>query len=159
METVIVTIPASLDFRKKSWRKRLERINRDCANGYAFEGPWLRAGELAEVPVGTYIMGYDEPGSMKNWRPAVHVWRVESADTLTPLYEFYGDVHMRSWALACRDAIAALIETPTDAATEAPPAAEGAWRLENVPTEALWAELTRRGVPLLAERDARGEGP
>jgi len=62
----IVMIPETLDERKKTWRKLLEGVDKEKANGYAFVGEWLKAGERAELEVGSFILCYDEAGSMNN---------------------------------------------------------------------------------------------
>lgn len=105
----IVMIPASLDARKKSWRKHLTGVDTDQTNGYAFAGQWLRGGERAQLPAGAYVLGYDEPGSMRNWYPRVTLWRVRPDGTLEEVYRYEGEVQERSWALACRDEIARIL--------------------------------------------------
>ena len=72
----IVMVPETLDERKKSWRKLLEGVDKEKANGYAFVGEWLKAGERAELEVGSFILCYDEAGSMKNWYPVVRMFKV-----------------------------------------------------------------------------------
>jgi hypothetical protein len=72
----IVMIPETLDRRKKTWRKHLERVDKEKTNGYAFVGNWLQAGERAELKIGSFILCYDEAGSMKNWYPVVRLFRV-----------------------------------------------------------------------------------
>lgn len=117
---MIVMIPESKDDRKKTWRRWLKSVDRTKSNGYAFEGPWLRAGERAELPVGALVLGYDEPGSMKNWYPLIRVWRVEP-DGLQEVYWYEGTFRERSWALAVRDDIADLLtdsQAPAELSTE-----------------------------------------
>ena len=108
---MIVRIPPTADRRKKTWRKHLVGVDTSRSNGYAFDGEWLRADERAELPVGALILGYDEPGSMKNRYPLVRVWRVDAtADGgLAEVYRYEGAPGERSWALAVRDEIAALL--------------------------------------------------
>lgn len=106
--TTILTVPPALDRRKKHWRKLLTDVDTNQANGYAFVGSWLRAGERAELPLGSYVLGYDEPGSVKNWYPRVTLWRVTSSG-LEEVYCYEGQVGERSWALACRDEIARIL--------------------------------------------------
>ena len=104
----IVMVPAPVDSRKKSWRKHLTGVDASQANGYAFVGQWLRGGERAELPAGAYVLGYDEPGSMRNWYPCVTLWRVTPSG-LEEVYRYEGQVGERSWALACRDEIARIL--------------------------------------------------
>src|SRR5690606_39631376 len=72
----IVEIPAKRDDRKKAWAKALESVDVTKSNGYAFVGNWLRRGEKAELPIGSFVLTYDAPGSMKNWYPVVKLYRV-----------------------------------------------------------------------------------
>ena len=75
------------DGSQKPWRaeENLEgsiwrALTRKKANGYAFVGNWLRAGEREEMEVGSFILCYDETG------PEVHIpsgtpvqgWRSEN---------------------------------------------------------------------------------
>lgn len=105
---VIVTVPTSLDDRKKTWRKALARVDRSKSNGYAFQGEWLRAGERAELLVGSYVLGYDEPGSRTNWYPQVTLWRV-GPQGLEEVLVWKGNYRETSWALAVRDQVAAIL--------------------------------------------------
>lgn len=134
----IAMVPETLDSRKKSWRKLLTQVDREQSNGYAFVGEWLRAGERAELEVGSFILCYDEPGSMKNWRPVVRLFKVLEND-LNEVYRWEGSVRERSWALAVRDEIAAIL---AEAQGQEP---EGESMLARIPDEELIAELRQRG--------------
>ena len=136
----IVMIPETLDRRKKTWRKHLEKIDKEKTNGYAFIGEWLRAGERAELEIGSFILCYDEPGSMKNWYPVVRLFKVvENGNGLEEVYCWEGDVNERSWALAVRDEIAVIL----DGAQGQEPEEESP--LARFSDEELIAELERRG--------------
>lgn len=141
MQKVIVTVPEQQDKRHRNWAKLVTRVDRSKANGYAFEGQFLSRGQLAEVPVGGIILAYDQVGSMQNWAPLVRVYRVEADGSLTQLLEWRGERETRgSWALAVRDQVADLLEAAQD--QPAAPQVD----LSQVPTEALLAELRRRGI-------------
>ena len=136
----IVMVPEPEDRRpiKKFWAKLLTKVDVSKSNGYAFEGEWLRRGERAEVPTGSYILLYDEPGSAKNWYPHVRLLRAEPDGSLSTVLDYDGDINERSWALAVRDQVAAIM-------------AEGAKTeigidLSAVSTDALVAELQRRNI-------------
>ncbi len=135
----IVMIPETLDRRKKTWRKHLESVDKTKANGYAFVGEWLRAGERAELEVGSLILCYDEAGSMKNWYPVVRVLKVDGDTDLEEVYRWEGNTRERSWALAVRDDIAAILAEAQGQEPE-----EGSL-LANIFDEDLIAELERRG--------------
>jgi len=135
----IVTIPEPLDDRKRSWRKLLTQVDKEKTNGYAFVGEWLRAGERAELEVGSFILCYDEPGSVKRWYPVIRMFKVGVDDDLNEVYRWEGSVCERSWALAVRDDIAAVL---AEAQVQKPE--EGA-PLAGFTDEELMAELERRG--------------
>jgi len=134
----IVMIPEALDERKKTWRKHLERIDKTKANGYAFVGDWLRAGEREELEIGSFILCYDEPGSMKNWYPVVRLFKVGIENDLDEVYCWEGNTRERSWALAVRDEISAIL---AEAQEQEPEESS----LAGFSDQELIAELERRG--------------
>ena len=134
----IVMIPETLDERKKTWRKLLEKVDKEKSNGYAFVGEWLKAGERAELEVGSFILCYDEPGSMKNWYPVVRLFKV--GNDLDEVFHWEGNICERSWALAVRDDIAAIL-----AEAQGQEAPEEESLLAGLSDEDLIAELERRG--------------
>ena len=135
----IVMIPKSLDDRHKCWRKVLTHVDKELSNGFAFIGDWLRAGERAEIEVGSLILAYDVVGSHKNWRPVVRVLKVGLETDLEEVYRWEGDFRERSWALAVRDDIAAILAEAQGQEPE-----EGSL-LARFSDEELIAELERRG--------------
>ena len=139
----IVMIPETLDERKKTWRKLLEKVDKEKSNGYAFVGEWLRAGERAELEVGSFILCYDEPGSMKNWYPVVRLFKV--GNDLDEVFHWEGNICERSWALAVRDDIAAILAEAQGQEPE-----EGSL-LARISDEDLVAELERRGYTVKKE--------
>lgn len=104
----IVIIPEALDDRKKSWRKLLTQVDKTKANGYAFIGEWLCEGERAELEVGSFILCYDETGSRKYTCPVVRLFKVVE-NGLQEVFYWEGRYGERSWALAVRDDIAAIL--------------------------------------------------
>ena len=134
----IVMIPEPLDERKKTWRNPLTQVDKTKANGYAFVGEWLRAGEREELEVGSFILCYDEAGSMKNWYPVVRMFKVGVENDLDEVYRWEGVIRERSWALAVRDEIAAILAEAQGQEPESP--------LAKYSTEELIAELRRRGL-------------
>ncbi len=134
----IIVVPGALDYRKKTWRKFLTQVDKTKANGYAFIGNWLRAGERAELEVGSLILCYDEAGSMKNWYPVVRLFKVLEND-LEEVFRWEGRVRESSWALAVRDEIAAILAEAQGQEPE-----EGS-PLASISDEELIAELRRRG--------------
>jgi len=143
----IVMIPETLDGRKKSWRKLLTQVDKTQANGYAFVGEWLRAGERAELEVGSFIFCYDEAGSVKNWYPVVRMFRVGVENDLEEVYRWEGNARECSWALAVRDEIAAILEAQGQKPKEGP--------LAGFSDEELIAELERRGYTVARPAGSR----
>lgn len=134
----IVTIPSAVNARRRSWAKVLSAVDTTKANGYAFEGEWMRRGERAELPTNSLMLLYDEPGSARNWYPLVRVMRVEEDGTLHEVLSYKGGINERSWALAIRDRVAELLVGEPVAAPE--------YDLSAIPTDELIAELKRRGA-------------
>ena len=144
----IVVIPETLDGRKKTWRKLLTQVDKTKANGYAFIGEWLRAGERAELKVGSFILCYDEAGSMKNWYPVVRLFKVLEND-LEEVFRWEGRVREYSWALAVRDDIAAILaEAQGQEAPEESP-------LAGFSDEELIAELEWRGYAVSRKEETK----
>ena len=139
----IVMIPGTLDDRHKCWRKLLEKVDTTKANGYAFIGDWLRAGERAELEVGSLILCYDDVGSRKNWRPVVRLFKVLE-NGLEEVYRWEGNTRERSWALAVRDEIAAIL---AEEQRQQPPEES---MLAGFSDEELIAELERRGYTVVS---------
>ncbi|MCF8094460.1 MAG: hypothetical protein K9J79_03775 [Desulfobacteraceae bacterium] len=131
----IVRIPEARDHRKKSWRKLLEKVDKEQSNGYAFVGSWLRGGDKAELAVGSHVLCYDESGSTKNWHPEITLYRVTESG-LEELYQYEGETRERAWALGCRDEIAEIINTEQDAPSP----------LAEFFDEDILAEAKRRGL-------------
>jgi len=144
----IVMIPETLDRRKKTWRKLLTQVDKTKANGYAFVGEWLRAGERAELEVGSFILCYDEAGSMKNWYPVVRMFKVVE-NGLEEVYCWEGNICERSWALAVRDEIAAIL---AEAQGQEPEEEDGSL-LASISDEELIAELERRGYAVTVKKE------
>ncbi len=137
----IVMVPGALDSRHKCWRKLLTHVDRELSSGFAFAGDWLRAGERAELEVGSLILCYDDVGSRKNWRPVVRLLKIleNGAEDFEEVFRWDGDFRERSWALAVRDDIAAILAEEQGQQPE-----EGSL-LAGLSDEELIAELERRG--------------
>lgn len=108
MKKIIVQIPKPEDDRKKSWAKVLTSVNTDISTGYAFCGDFLKRGERVEISMGSFILTYDEPGSVKNWNPHVRLFKVVDGG-LKEVYQYQGEIRERKWALGCRDEIAEIV--------------------------------------------------
>ena len=106
-EKVRISLPVSKD-KFKSWRKILTGIDKTKTNGYAFMGDFISTykNKDIELPIGTYILAYDEVGSRKYYEPEVYVYRIDGEFQLTELFCSYG----WNWALDLRDEVAKLFE-------------------------------------------------
>jgi len=143
----IVMIPGTLDDRHKCWRKVLTQVDRNQSNGFAFIGDWLRAGERAELEIGSLILCYDVVGSRKNWRPVVRLLKVGVEKDLDEIFRWEGDFRERSWALAVRDDIAAIL------AEEQGIESEEESLLAGLSDAELIAELERRGYTVVKKEE------
>ena len=105
-EKVRIILPCSKD-KRKSWRKILTGIDKNKNNGYAFLGDFVYTfkNKDIELPLGTYLMVYDEVGSV-HYSPEVYVYRVDGEFQLTELFCSYS----WNWALDLRDEVAKLFE-------------------------------------------------
>ena len=107
-EKVRISLPASKDKRFKSWRKILTGVDKTKSDGYTFLGEFISPyqNKDIEIELGTYILVYDEVGSVKNHQPTVYVYRVDGEFQLTELFCSYS----WNWALDLRDEVAKLFE-------------------------------------------------
>ncbi len=94
--------------------------------------------ERAELGIGSFVLCYDEPGSMKNWHPVVRLFKVIE-NGLEEVYCWEGNTRERNWALAVRDDISAIL---AEAQGQEP---EEENPLASISDEELIAELERRG--------------
>jgi len=107
-EKVRIHLPAQKDKRFKSWRKILTGVDKTKSDGYAFLGEFISPyqNKDIEIELGTYILVYDEVGSVKHHSPEVFVYRVDGEFQLTELFCSYS----WNWALDLRDEVAKLFE-------------------------------------------------
>ena len=106
---MIVNIPKQFDSRHKAWAKHVGKVDVSKDNGFAFLGRFLTMGAKADLPQGSYVLVYDERGSMKNWYAHVTLYQVTGTGDLTPTGVEAQVFHGKMWALEVRDAIAALV--------------------------------------------------
>lgn len=135
-QKVIVVVPEAEKWARKSWAKRLTRIDTSKANGFAFEGDWLQVGRKAELPVGAVVLSFSLAGSRNRAFPIAKIFRVTAEGEFEVVAETRGD----DWALDLRDKAAEMVNAP------AAPASEVANPLAGFSTEELIAELARRGI-------------
>lgn len=106
---MIIDVPKQFDSRHKAWAKHVVRVDTSKDTGFAFCGRFLPMGGKADVSVGSYILVYDERGSMKNWDAHVTVFQVAEDGSLKETGVAAQVPHGVSWALYVRDALATLV--------------------------------------------------
>ncbi len=125
MPKVIFDVPAPKDRRWKFWRKAIDAVNTSVSNGYAFDGRFLAPGRKAELPIGTFVLIYDEVGNRRYHAPEVALYDLSASGHLEPVRDDQGVVRAEgaSWALELRDRVARLmgqeVETPLAAHMDA----------------------------------------
>ena len=128
--TVAVDIPFAGDERHKNWARVVESVDITKSSGWAFEGPFIAAGGIQDVPAGSVILVYGERGSRANPQSVARVYSANADATLT----LEGETRGQAWARTLRDTVERLL------GTERPPV-----DLTQVPDQYLVDELTARG--------------
>ncbi|NOX21497.1 MAG: hypothetical protein GXP36_00175 [Actinobacteria bacterium] len=108
METVLVAVDVPLvgDERHKNWAKVVENVDPSQSTGWAFEGEFVAAGGIQDVPVGSVLLVYGERGSRQSPHGEGRVFRVNGDGTLT----LRGQASGRAWARTLRDEVAELLD-------------------------------------------------
>lgn len=110
---VAVEVPLVGDARHKNWAKIVENVDETKSNGWAFDGEFIAAGGIQDVPVGSVIVVYGEKGSRSNPQVEARVFIANGDGTLTHEQTATG----RAWARTLRDRVAELLlraaELPT----------------------------------------------
>jgi len=102
---VAVDIPLAGDERHKNWAKVVENVDTSRSTGWAFDGPFVAAGGIQDVPAGSVLLVYGERGSRANPQSAARVYTVNADATLTLEAEAKG----QAWARTVRDPIVRLL--------------------------------------------------
>lgn len=98
---VAVDVPLVGDERYKNWAKIVESVDSAKASGWAFEGPFVAAGGIQDVPIGSLLLVYGERGSRANPQIMAQVYRVNSDSTISLEAEAKG----KAWARTLRDPV------------------------------------------------------
>ncbi len=108
---VAVDVPMAGDDRHKNWARVVESVDVTKSSGWAFEGPFIAAGGIQDVPAGSIILVYGERGSRANPQSQARVYVANSDATLT----LEGDAKGQAWARTLRDVVERLlgVERPT----------------------------------------------
>lgn len=127
---VAVDIPLVGDERHKNWAKVVDNVDTSKSSGWAFDGAFVAAGGIQDVPAGAVLLVYGERGSRANPQSAARVYTVNADSTLTLEAEAKG----QAWARTVRDPIEQLLGTERDPLD-----------LSHLPDQVLVDELQARG--------------
>jgi hypothetical protein len=134
---VAVGIPLLGDERHKNWAKIVHNVDPSKASGWAFEGAFIAAGGIQDVPVGSVVLVYGERGSRAQPVGEAAVYVAYADGTLSP----HGAARGRAWARTLRDTVEELLDASAGIPVELRP-----WdpSLMGYHEDALREELTRR---------------
>ncbi|HUF15527.1 MAG TPA: hypothetical protein VMQ46_06545 [Acidimicrobiia bacterium] len=127
---VAVEVPLVGDERHKNWAKVVDNVDTSRSSGWAFDGSFVAAGGIQDVPAGAVLLVYGERGSRANPQSTARVYTVNADGTLT----FETEAKGQAWARTVRDPIERLLgieRNPHD--------------LSHLPDQVLADELTSRG--------------
>lgn len=127
---VAVDIPLVGDERHKNWAKIVENVDSSKSSGWAFDGEFVAAGGIQDVPAGSVLLVYGERGSRANPQSAARVYVVNADATLTLEAEAKG----KAWARTVRDPIERLLGVEREV-----------FDLSHLPDSVLADELRARG--------------
>ncbi len=127
---VAVDIPLAGDERHKNWAKVVVNVDTSKSSGWAFDGSFVAAGGIQDVPAGSVLLVYGERGSRGNPQSMAKVYTVNADATLTLEAEAKGS----AWARTVRDPIERLLGTERDRLD-----------LSHLPDSILADELEKRG--------------
>ena len=91
---VAVEIPLVGDERHKNWAKVVDSVDDTKSSGWAFEGEFIAAGGIQDVPVGSVIVVYGERGSRASPQSQAQILVANSDGTLTA----HASARGRAWA-------------------------------------------------------------
>jgi hypothetical protein len=127
---VAVDVPLVGEERHKNWARLVENVDTSKSSGWAFDGPFIAAGGIQDVPAGSVLLVYGERGSRANPRSSARVYTVNADSTLTLEAEAKG----QAWARTLRDPIERLLGM-----------SRGHLDLSQIPEHVLAEELRTRG--------------
>ncbi len=108
MEVIVpVDVPLVGDERHKNWAKVVHNVDPSKTSGWAFEGEFIAAGGIQDVPAGSVLLVYGERGSRTNPVIEAKVFTANSDGTLSHEAAASG----KAWARTLRDPIEELLDT------------------------------------------------
>jgi len=134
---IAVEVPLIGDERHKNWAKVVTAVDDTKGTGWAFEGEFIAAGGVQDVPSGGVILVYGERGSRANPQSEARVYVANGDGTLS----YHAGAKGRAWARTLRDVVEDLLAQAIGA-----PIVELEWapELMRYSDEALRQELHRR---------------
>ena len=107
---VAVEVPLVGDARHKNWAKVIDNVDETKSSGWAFDGEFIAAGGIQDVPVGAIVMVYGERGSRANPQIEARVFIANGDGTLSHEQSATG----RAWARTLRDRVSELLLQNTE---------------------------------------------
>ncbi len=134
--TTPVEIPLLGDERRKNWAKVVTNVDVEKTGGWAYEGDFVAAGGVQDLPAPCVLVVYGERGSRANPQVEARAYLANADGTLS----MHGVATGRAWARTLRDTVAELLDV------EACLPVARAWdpALMAYSTAALEEELARR---------------
>lgn len=108
---VAVEVPLVGDERHKNWAKVVDNVDTSKSSGWAFDGSFVAAGGIQDVPAGSVLLVYGERGSRAKPQSAARVYTVNADATLT----FEAEAKGQAWARTLRDPVERLLGMERDA--------------------------------------------
>ena len=135
---VAVDVPLVGDERRKNWAKIVTNVDPSKASGWAFEGEFIAAGGIQDVPAGSVVLVYGERGSRTNPASEARVFTANADGSLSPEAHASG----RAWARTLRDSVTELLERDAPV----PQALEWSPELMRYSDGAIEEEMRRRRI-------------
>jgi hypothetical protein len=127
---VAVEVPLVGDERHKNWAKIVTNVDTSKSSGWAFDGTFVAAGGIQDLPAGSVLLVYGEKGSRASPQMLARVYTVNADATIS----FETEAKGPAWARTLRDPIEQLLGTERKRID-----------LGGVPDEVLVEELRERG--------------
>jgi len=127
---VAVDVPLIGDERHKNWAKVVDNVDTSKSSGWAFDGAFVAAGGIQDLPAGAVLLVYGERGSRARPQSSARVYTVNADATLT----FEAEAKGQAWARTLRDPIERLLGVE-----------QRKFDLGGLPAETLADELRSRG--------------
>jgi len=127
---VAVDVPLVGDERHKNWAKVVDNVDTSKSSGWAFDGEFVAAGGIQDLPAGGVLLVYGERGSRAKPQSMARVYSVNADATLT----FEAEAKGRAWARTLRDPIERLLGSEREPLD-----------LSHLPDDVLAEELRSRG--------------